>query len=227
MRITEGPQLRKGHIMRRIQAQDGFSLIELMIAIMILVVGLTGVAGMQISALKGVFLSSSQTTGVGVSQAWMEWFSGLMSQREQEKNPSAALNGKWVNNNFLQLAALDTIPGDDQYTVVHPDCSGGACSNCKAPDKDKACITMPGTIAAMKTFLNGKNFTNSRPGGHTTFDAASRLPPLPPAGSYMVWRIADNVPAENVITVQVSIVYSNAFVTDKGATLTLILSSFD
>jgi len=225
MKICEGQKLRTGPILRRIQAQGGFSLIEMMVAVMVLMVGLMGVAGMQINAMRGVFLASSQTAGAGLSQAWLECFSGLISQREQEPNPSASFNNKYVLNNFLQLAALDATPDDDQYTVVHPDCTGGVCTNCKDPDTGKACITMPTTTAAMKKFFNDHNFTNAPPGGHTTFDDASILPPLPPASAYMVWRIADNVPAQNVITLQVSILYRNAFIVDKGATLTYIVGS--
>jgi prepilin-type N-terminal cleavage/methylation domain-containing protein len=225
MRKTEGGKLRKVQAMHRLHAQDGFSLVEIMIAVVILTWGLSGAAALQINAMRGAFSASSYSTGAGLSQAWIEWFSGLISQKSQQTTASSVTNDTFVTNNFFQLANLDANPHDDKFTVLHPFAKGGNCSKCPDYNRntDQDCIEFKQTTADIKAFLNTHHFTPAV--GEGTFDDASRLPSQPAPGSYMVWRIAANMPTEGVTTVQVSVKYTNAFVTNRGSTLTIVLGS--
>ncbi|MBW1704376.1 MAG: type IV pilus modification protein PilV [Deltaproteobacteria bacterium] len=52
--------------------QSGFTLIEVLVGITILTIGLLGVAKMQISAIRGNFMSSSTTAALALAQEKME-----------------------------------------------------------------------------------------------------------------------------------------------------------
>jgi len=52
--------------------ETGFTLIEILVAIVILTVGLLAVAKMQVSAIQGNYFSNSATTALNLAQAKME-----------------------------------------------------------------------------------------------------------------------------------------------------------
>jgi prepilin-type N-terminal cleavage/methylation domain-containing protein len=81
----------------------GFSIIEVMIAIVVLVAGLLGVAAMQTRAMQCNVSAGRYTAGSALGEAWMEWF---MSQP------------------YDKIAALDVNAFDTQATERQlPDCN--------------------------------------------------------------------------------------------------------
>jgi len=209
--------------MRFFQNKRGFTLIELMIAGLVVTVGLTGVAAMQITALKGTFSANSNSNGSGIALAWAEWLNGLMSHTDQEKFQDNVTN-MWNRENLITLMNLDTLKTDTMA----------------AYDPDKNIITpfveymLPSSTEDIAKCFNGqKPFVSTSGGsktltfikqGHTLFTAAD-MPPPAPVGSHLLLRVAANVPFVNVATVEVSIPYSNAFTNKRGATLHFVVSS--
>ena len=53
-------------------AADGFTLIEVMIALVIMSIGLTALAAVQISAIRGNDFSKRMTTAISIAEAKME-----------------------------------------------------------------------------------------------------------------------------------------------------------
>jgi Tfp pilus assembly protein PilV len=89
--------------------ESGFTIVEVMIAIMMLVVGMLGVAAMQTKALQANVFAGRVTEGCAVGEAWMEW---LMKQ------------------SYDRVAALDANPEDTAATVLTVPCdSATALSN--------------------------------------------------------------------------------------------------
>ena len=81
--------------------ESGFTLVEVMIAIVVLVVGLVGVAAMQTKALQANVFAGRVTEGCAVSESWMEW---LMKQ------------------SYDRVAALDVDHTDTSATVLTVPC---------------------------------------------------------------------------------------------------------
>lgn len=81
--------------------QDGFSIVEVMIAIVVLVVGLLGVAAMQTKAIQTNVFAGRVTEGCAVGEAWMEW---IMKQP------------------YDRIAALDVNPADTASTALTMPC---------------------------------------------------------------------------------------------------------
>ena len=89
--------------------ESGFTLVEVMIAIVVLMVGLLGVAAMQTKALQANVFAGRVTEGCAVGEAWMEW---LMKQ------------------SYDRVAALDVDPADTAATALSVPCdSATAISN--------------------------------------------------------------------------------------------------
>lgn len=59
------------------KSECGFTIIEVMIALVVLGVGLLGVAAMQTKSIQGNLFGGRVTEGSSVAEAWMEW---LMKQ---------------------------------------------------------------------------------------------------------------------------------------------------
>lgn len=85
--------------------ESGFTIVEVMIAIVVLVVGMLGVAAMQTKALQANVFAGRVTEGCAVGEAWMEW---LMKQ------------------SYDRVAALDTNPADTAATVRTVPCDTSA-----------------------------------------------------------------------------------------------------
>ena len=56
----------------RVSIEDGFTLIEIMITLVILSVGLTALAGLQVSAIKGNTFSKRMTAAVSIANQKLE-----------------------------------------------------------------------------------------------------------------------------------------------------------
>ena len=89
--------------------ESGFTIVEVMIAIVVLVVGMLGVAAMQTKALQANVFAGRVTEGCAVGEAWMEW---LMKQP------------------YDRIAALDANHDDTAATALSVPCdSATAISN--------------------------------------------------------------------------------------------------
>jgi Tfp pilus assembly protein PilV len=81
--------------MQRQYSEQGFSIVEVMIAIVVLVAGLLGVAAMQTKAVQCNVSAGRYTAGSTVAAAWMEWL---------------------MNQPYEKVAALDVNALDTQPT---------------------------------------------------------------------------------------------------------------
>ncbi len=197
--------------MRFFLGKRGFSLIELMVAVMVLTIGLTGVAAMQLTALSEVFFANSNSTGSSTALAWAEWLTSHMNQTDQEKIVDSN-TGMWNRANLFWLMSFDSNKTDTGYAEIQ----------------------MPSTMADIVSFFNTTRtvvFTSGesksvvfRKEGGAPFTAQD-MPPPAPAGSILVLRIAANVPVVNTATIEVSLPYKNAFVKKMGATLHFVVAS--
>jgi prepilin-type N-terminal cleavage/methylation domain-containing protein len=88
--------------------ESGFTIIEVMIAIVVLVVGLLGVAAMQTKALQANVFAGRVTEGCAVGEAWMEW---LMKQP------------------YDRVAALDVNHADTAATALAVPCDSATVIN--------------------------------------------------------------------------------------------------
>ena len=87
--------------------ESGFTIVEVMIAIVVLVVGMLGVAAMQTKALQANVFAGRVTEGCAVGEAWMEW---LM---KQPYDRVAALD---LNHEDTAATAL-TVPCDSATVI--------------------------------------------------------------------------------------------------------------
>ena len=188
----------------------GFSLLEVMIATMVLTIGLLGVAGMQLRALNGAFRSSALGTGAGVAQAGAGWLNGLVGYTDQNKILYFT-TGRLYRENFVKLANFDN----------------------NATDRLPVTVTLPASIYDIVACFNGQQaFTTSygqvtlqfRKEGGALFTVQD-MPPPAPAGSRIVLTVNANVPIQDMATVSVSVPYTNAFVANAGTTLSFVVAS--
>ena len=84
--------------MSKQSSQRGFSLIEVLVAVLVVSIGLVGLAGMQLVGLKGNQQSFSKNQAAHHTQALLERMRG---------NPTAARNGDYV----IDSATLDCPSG--------------------------------------------------------------------------------------------------------------------
>jgi prepilin-type N-terminal cleavage/methylation domain-containing protein len=101
--------------MRFIHSNAGMSIVELMVAVMILSIGLSGVAGMQMKALQGNNFAGTLSTGSNAAQSWLEWYNDFVNQQDQN---SILFNGKLCREHFARLSMLDTNPNDSNFTEL-------------------------------------------------------------------------------------------------------------
>jgi prepilin-type N-terminal cleavage/methylation domain-containing protein len=211
----------------------GFSLIEVMVATLILTLGLAGVAAMQLTAMNGIFIASSQANGSATALAWSEWLNGVVGQQKQDIDPYVLdVDGtkviKYLRENYIAVANFDNKPTDS----YNPDTY--------VPDGDNpklepfVQVELPDTREELAACFNGdKDFVTSdgrtvratfKKEGGTDFTPEDMPPPAPP-GARLVMRIAANVPVSETATIELSVVYANAFVRDRGPTMRFVVAS--
>jgi prepilin-type N-terminal cleavage/methylation domain-containing protein len=220
--------------MRFIHDTRGFSLVEVLIATLILTVGLTGVAAMQITSMNGTFFANSQATGSATALAWSEWINGLVSHEDQQKPAydlvvDGVTKKKFFRENYISFINLDDDPYDSYNAATYA-------PNAKptphlAPFVQ---VELPNDIDDIVDCFNGdKNFETSagdsikltfRKQGGGKFTAQD-MPPPAPAGARLVLRIAANVPVLETATIEVAVMYTNAFINDRGASLRFVIAS--
>ena len=100
------------HTVKRARREQGFTLMEVLISMLVLSVGVLGVAGMQITSLKN--LQSSGSFGVAA----------MMAHDISER--------MWVNQVQVLAGAYD----HDEAPAGPPDCVGGTCTPAQMADYD-------------------------------------------------------------------------------------------
>ena len=100
------------HTVKRARREEGFTLMEVLISMLVLSVGVLGVAGMQITSLKN--LQSSGSFGVAA----------MMAHDISER--------MWVNQAQVLAGAYD----HDDAPNNPPDCVGGTCTPAQMADYD-------------------------------------------------------------------------------------------
>ncbi len=94
---------------------EGFTLIEIMIALVILSFGLVALAGVQISAIKGNAFSRRITTAVSVAEQTVEQIKTTPYNNIQSQSPSQVTAS---NMNFSrQVSVTDNTPLPNMKTV--------------------------------------------------------------------------------------------------------------
>ncbi|MCX5904556.1 MAG: prepilin-type N-terminal cleavage/methylation domain-containing protein [Proteobacteria bacterium] len=83
--------------------ESGFTILEVMIAIVVLAVGLLGVAGMQTRAIQSNYFAGVLTEKTSVAEEWMEWLINFSKQNYKI--------GADNYSGYEKLAALDKNPG--------------------------------------------------------------------------------------------------------------------
>ena len=90
--------------------ESGFTITEVMIAVMVLTIGLLGVAAMQLKAINDNYRASALTEKTSVAEQWMEWL--INFSRQNYKLGSEDYIG------YERLAALDTHPEAGRFTKL-------------------------------------------------------------------------------------------------------------
>jgi len=190
-----------------IKSEGGFTMIEIICAIVVLTVGLMGVALMQTKAIQGNSFASSFNEGSMVGQSWMEWLEGYVTWPNQQNR---TWGGKQLPENFCTVSELDTNP-DDNLPTVYQDATTGW-------------YTMSGFLS----FLDDKGFFAPRLiDDNSTLQRAlteEQIPGPACSGYSMEWRVTANMPVTNNTIVEIITTCNNSFTRNKKNTLRLILT---
>jgi type IV pilus assembly protein PilV len=113
-----------------IRLDEGFTLIEIMIALVILSIGLMALAGMQVSAIKGNAFSKRMTTAVSMAGQTIEQlknipFNNIQSQSASQVSQSSlnftrqvtVINGSPIANTLTATVTITWMDGLKTYTV--------------------------------------------------------------------------------------------------------------
>ena len=91
--------------------QSGFTLIEVLVGITILSIGLLGVAKMQISAIRGNYMSSTTSVALNLAQEKMEELS-VLSYNDSELDDSNTSNNP-ASTNLIPITSTTNIDHEE------------------------------------------------------------------------------------------------------------------
>ena len=94
----------RGKYIRTVNEQDGFTIIEVLIAVFILTVGLLAVASMQVSAIRGNNLSDNVTSALALAEDKMEYLLGL---KYNDPDLQDSVAGNNTNLNTFATGSVD------------------------------------------------------------------------------------------------------------------------
>lgn len=95
--------------MPRVSAQQGFSLIEVLVAVLVIAIGLLGVAGMQLVGLKGNQQSFSKNQAAHHAQAILERMRG---------NPAAVISDDYLFDSSAYNCAVEPAKNCGEASAV-------------------------------------------------------------------------------------------------------------
>lgn len=101
---------------RNTKSEDGFTLIEVLIALSIFAIGLLALANMQILALRGNSTSQRVTTATALAEGAMEW---LQSLPADDAIFNANANDQPVTNAPFDANGRLTLQGGGTMTVTY------------------------------------------------------------------------------------------------------------
>ena len=100
----------------KLKREEGFTLLEVMLAISILMVGLLAVASMQVSAIRGNAYASRQTEGTGMALDRMEKLldlpydnADLATGNHADPNPPSGYSVSWGVTDDAPLSNTKTV----------------------------------------------------------------------------------------------------------------------
>ena len=128
--------------------ENGFTLIEILVAIVILTVGLLAVAKMQVSAIQGNYFSNSATTALNLAQQKME---DLLSKSFTDADLADTQPGN--NGNLTSLVTKD----HEELNVDEEGVSGAGIYHRVWNVADDTPITDTKTITIIVTWTKGGN----------------------------------------------------------------------
>jgi type IV pilus assembly protein PilV len=98
-----------------VKSKEGFTLIEIMIALVVLSIGLIALAGLQMSAIRGNTLSKRMTTAVSIANARIEQIKNMPYANIQSESSTQVTES---NMTFTrQVTVSNDIPVADTKTV--------------------------------------------------------------------------------------------------------------
>ncbi|MEI6128367.1 MAG: prepilin-type N-terminal cleavage/methylation domain-containing protein [Pseudomonadota bacterium] len=189
---------------KHISQEAGFTIMEVLCAMVVLTIGLMGVAAMQAKAIQGNSFAASFNEGSMQAEAWMEWFEGYANWPYQANRQ---YNGQQLVENFCTIAEMDTASDDAVATVIQ----------------------VPADMAGLLDYLSDQGFYAPRletDKGSSSRNAltADQIPGPPGRGYTMEWRVTANMPLQNTTTIEIITTCSNSFTRNKRNVLRFILS---
>jgi type IV pilus assembly protein PilV len=98
-----------------ISIEEGFTLVEIMIALIVLSVGLVALAGLQVSAIRGNAFSKRMTTAVSIANARIEQIKNTPYANIQSESSTKVIQS---NMNFArQVTVINDSPLPNTKTV--------------------------------------------------------------------------------------------------------------
>jgi type IV pilus assembly protein PilV len=98
-----------------VKSKEGFTLIEIMIALVVLSIGLIALAGLQMSAMRGNTLSKRMTTAVSIANARIEQIKNMPYANIQSESSTQVTES---NMTFTrQVTVSNDIPVANTKTV--------------------------------------------------------------------------------------------------------------
>lgn len=150
--------------------KSGFTLMETMVAIFIIMLAITGPMVFTQNALRAAFLSRDQITAFFLAQDAIEYIKNIRDGHVVDiiKSPSDNPSG-WLgdgNNNLIKLC-LDGLNNDGECTVDTTKNESAGIKTCKNANSTPGCVGDPLSNYKPLNFKDGSYFTNEIANGGT------------------------------------------------------------
>jgi len=147
--------------------ERGFTILEVVIALVMLGTGLLGVAAMQTSAIQGNIFGSRLTEGSDVAEAWMEWMlkqpydrvAALDSNANDRAATQRTLNPATLLSDF-QAWGLGTLAADQVPKLAGTGCSMIWRVTAAAPENTMTTVEIETQVAIRQPGASGGGAVN-------------------------------------------------------------------